>query len=103
VNPMLGSVLVQAYDCYWNPAPGVKFAITPMGPNTKILYFGTDAIDPTADSTNTNGQAIIINVPTQQIELTATPEATGQVSSSVLFVAQPGGATYVLAPPTPTP
>lgn len=101
VNQELGSVLVQVVDCYGTPAPGVKVAITPTGPSTQVLYFGTDFLSMTADSTNTNGQAVIINVPTQQIVLTATPEATGQVSSTVAFVVQPNWATYVVAPPTP--
>jgi len=99
-DQQLGLVLVQAYDCYGNPAPGVQFAITPAG-QSQVFYFGTDSVNTMADSTNTNGQAVFINVPTQQIVLTATPEATGQVSSTVGFVAQAGGVTYVLAPPTP--
>ena len=89
-------VALGAVDCQITTAPGVQFSISPSDRDagTHVFYFSQSSLSPTADSTDSTGAALIVNVPPGPITVTARPTALGGRASSVVQgFARPGAVT----------
>jgi hypothetical protein len=100
-DPELGHIAVVALDCLGNQAANVRFSARQgIGESAKLLYASDSALSPDGP-TDSRGTAFFINVPPGLVEIDATPDATGQVSSHVTALVRPGSLTEVNMAPTP--
>lgn len=96
-NPMRGSLATVVEDCLQNPAPGVQVTLSNRDMLTQELGFtGSPETE-----TDQFGIAIFTNVPAGPLVLTATPLATGKVSSTVSVNVVAGGQIVAVMWPTP--
>jgi hypothetical protein len=102
LDPALGHVAVGASDCVLGPATGVVISATGTGPETKLVYYGSGALDPAATATSVTGLAFLFNVPTvKAVTIEATPEKVGRVTSREEVFTRAQTLSAVGAPPTP--
>lgn len=73
------------------------FEIEPSNPDTRIFHVSGGAISLTAASTDSTGGALIVNVPvsTNTVQITATPNALGRVSSIETGFVRAGALTAI--------
>ena len=96
----LGHVAVVALDCLGNQAPNVRFSA--KGISETSLWYALDGGGLSYDGpTGSMGTAFFINVPPGPIEIDATAEATGQLSSHVTAVVRADALTEVNMAPSP--
>jgi hypothetical protein len=94
-------VVVIVTDCDDAYARDVQLSISASDPDggIRIYYLQGGAISTTADSTDSTGYAVIVNVPAPAfITVKATPKALGQPSGVVQALTRPGTGTVVLLP-----
>ncbi len=107
-DPTLGIALVSALDCTSSPAGGIVFSIGgAIGENVRFVYLANNV--PIASATQTDavsGTALVFNVPTGPLTVTAAFAATGVAIRTVPTIARENWLTYVTILPdqaTPLP
>jgi hypothetical protein len=100
VDPSLGMISTQAFDCAGNPAAGVEVTTDIGDPNLQIReLYGVTGLKATA--TDSTGIALFVNVPPGVGSLTATPVAIGKPSSRQSIQVQAGTWSYMPMVVTP--
>jgi hypothetical protein len=98
LDPMEGSLVVNAIDCNTTAAPGVVFTTTSSSKATRTYY----AFSSTATATDSTGIAAIGPVPPGIVDVTATPISLMKPASVVRgLVVLPNAVTAATLFPTP--
>jgi hypothetical protein len=94
---------VTSTDCGNTVAPGMQFKVTASGADAgvdlPVHYFAQGMPSPTADRTDQQGIALVVNVPPGTVQVTATPVALGRPSSVVSGFVVAGAVTLMALPP----
>jgi hypothetical protein len=81
----LGDLVLIAFDCGLDLAPGVTFGATSGGLDLtpQIRYVSGTGLDPSATATNSTGIALLFGAPAlQDVTVTATPAQLGRVAGT---------------------
>jgi hypothetical protein len=97
----LGVVSLFMFDCFAIRAPGISYDVSKKDPSTWGFYFlnGFPHVD--ATQTDVAGWGGFNNVPTGQVDVSATRATTGEVVSSVGVLSRAGTITVVNLYPSP--
>jgi hypothetical protein len=91
----LCTAFVSVVDCNFNPAPGIRFAISNMTPEARIAYGRERLIDPSATVTDLTGAAIAFNVPPGTLSVVASFPETNRVIGQFSGLMRPGWVTFL--------
>ena len=94
-DPNLSLAIVTASDCNSNPAPGVQFTVGAPGPNEQVAYLENNLPSKSATATEVTGSALVFNVPSGTLTLTATIVGSTQPLRSVTALIRQGWVTFV--------
>jgi len=107
LDPNLGILYVDAFDCRFGNANGVQLTLIGGGPTTQVFYTQDGQLSPTATATDSSGEAIFVNVPvlpdTFTVNVMLPPALDGGLAGSMGAFARDGGLSVVYAVPTPPP
>ena len=94
-----GIVSVAVHDCV-SAAAGVTLTVHPSDAETQVVYLIDGEPSVTAPSTDSSGNAVIVNVPVDAgpVDVTATPVVLGRPSSVVQGYALPHTLTFLSMP-----
>src|SRR5262249_42952700 len=102
LNPALGAVIVQTYDCHLNAGIGVQLSLTPTDPSTQLFYIEQNFLSATQDGTGPNGRALFVTAPPQtQLLVESKPKSLGVLAGQEGFFVPADGIAFVMLPPTP--
>ncbi len=101
INPQRGILFLGAYDCANAPAAGVSFSLPLPEPTSTFMYLIDGVPSSTATRTDSSGAAVIANVPTGAVGVTATLAATHQLIGTASAFSQPGHITFLSLVPVP--
>jgi hypothetical protein len=92
----VGSVFLQAYDCYDQHAAGVSFSLPiDAGAQTVQWYTSNQLPSPTATQTDSYGTGGVLNVPAGALAATGTVVASNRSLGTTNVIITPGALTYV--------
>ena len=96
-DPNLGSAVVTVLDCTSTPAAGINLVIGgATGEGEQIVYLENNVPSQVATQTDrVSGSALIFNVPSGTLTVTASFAATGQAILTISPIAREGWVTYV--------
>jgi len=83
LNPDQGILFLSVYDCGLNLAPGVVFSMSPAGTSAVFAYSSGGLYSTHATMSDTNGGAVVGNVPVGTVTITATIAATHRVIGAI--------------------
>jgi hypothetical protein len=101
LDPARGHVMVAAYDCNGQPAPGVTISLSHADPQTVQLYYMSGLPNASATETDATGFYVALNVPTGAQTITMTLAATGKELSSASIYVAAAYISQINMPPSP--
>lgn len=101
LNPARGVAMIMALDCQSNPATGVRYEFSDLGPEGTPFYFNDALPDPTRTVTNEDGGGGACNLPPGAMSVSSYLDEDGAFIGAANLHIRANTISYLQLGPTP--